>query len=150
MSVLDIVPHQSFSLEQQMDLLDIGYIVSGVIGRRRKAFLTVLEQRASIQGGMTHNLRTPLNNMQLARDVMLAQVGELSPHSAAILTPRLIAIENHLQMVSSLINSSITVGKIFVENLRKDRLPSTFVIHKTFLEVKEMLVVSKTESQVRI
>ena len=143
-SILDTVPHEVFSTREQSILRDIGNLVSHAVAQRRIAYLKVKEQRTSLLAGMTHNLRTPLNTMTLAVDVMSAQVCSLESQKHERILPELVNMQLKLKLISSIVESSLMMGKIFVQNSDSEgRQQSCFVLHQVISQIQALLFVSK-------
>ena len=143
-SILDVVPHPVFSIKEQSILRDIGNLASNAVAQRRIAFLKVKEQRTSLLAGMTHNLRTPLNTMMLAMDVMSAQVTALESSKQERILPDLANIKIKLKVISSIVESSLMMGKIFVQNSDAEgRQQTSFVLDQVISQIQALLFVSK-------
>ena len=64
--IIDNVPHDTFSLEDQQSLLGIAAIVSQIISSRRSKFLRACKRQSQQLLSLTHNLRTPCMSLELS------------------------------------------------------------------------------------
>jgi hypothetical protein len=61
---IDIEPRTEFSLNMKMDMLDISYMVSAVVNRRKKATADIVNSRAASVVDLVSDLRAPLVAMK--------------------------------------------------------------------------------------
>jgi CheY-like chemotaxis protein len=143
------VESRSLSNAEQMNLLDVCHLVSSLVSHHRDKFLKIKDQRTSIIGGLTHNLRTPLNTMNLALDVLQGSLPQIPAEISSCISKSLASARSSLKVVSTVVESSLVMGTLFIDNLDEEKIPKVFAVHEIVTQAQSLLFVSNEYNRVK-
>ena len=98
--IIDNVPHDSFSLADQQNLMDIAGAVSQLIEGRRAQFLRGRKRQSQQILSLTHNLRTPCMSLELSVKSLVSNLSNALSSMTALdmqsQTEHLVKLVRHL------------------------------------------------------
>eukprot|EP01038_Epipyxis_sp_PR26KG_P006648 gene6648-9125_t len=80
LSIMDTLPHSSFDLKNQMNLLDLGAACIVTSQEIRFSAMNLNAERTKLVINMMHSLRTPMTSLSLATSMILDSYG-IAPYS---------------------------------------------------------------------
>ena len=68
--IIDTKPRHDFSIDQRLNLLDLGEAVANLLRERRDNNLRAQKDRSNIMTDLMHNIRTPLMSLVIASSIL--------------------------------------------------------------------------------